>query len=57
MDFRDLVWQRVLKMTFFGLKWGQDLENRAAHPLLEFPGVPPPRAASDSTDQTFDNNR
>jgi len=28
-------------MTFFGLKWGQDLENRAAHPHQEFPGVPP----------------
>ena len=28
-------------MTFFGLKQGQDLENRAAPPLQEFPGVPP----------------
>ena len=28
-------------MTFFGLKYGQDLENRAAHPHQEFPGVPP----------------
>ena len=28
-------------MTFFGLKEGQDLENRAAHPHQEFPGVPP----------------
>ena len=28
-------------MTFFGLKQGQDLENRAARPLQEFPGVPP----------------
>ena len=28
-------------MTFFGLKYGQDLENRAAHPHHEFPGVPP----------------
>ena len=27
-------------MTFFGLKWGQDLENSAAHPHQEFPGVP-----------------
>ena len=27
-----------------GLKYGQDLENQAAHPLQEFPGVhPPPR--------------
>ena len=29
------------KMTFFGLKQGQDLENKAAHPHQEFPGVPP----------------
>ena len=29
-------------MTFFGLKSGQDLENRAAHPHQEFSGVPPP---------------
>ena len=28
-------------MTFFGLKQGQDLENRAARPLQEFPGVLP----------------
>ena len=25
----------------FGLKSSQDLENRAAHPHQEFPGVPP----------------
>ena len=25
----------------FGLKSGQDLENRAAHPHQEFPGVHP----------------
>ena len=30
------------KMTFFGLKEGQDLEYWAAHPHQEFPGVPPP---------------
>ena len=30
-------------MTFFGLKWGQDLEKRAAHPHQELPGVPTPR--------------
>ena len=29
-------------MTFFGLKQGQDLDNRAAHPHKEFSGVPPP---------------
>ena len=28
------------KMTFFGLKYGQDLENRAAHPHQTFLGVP-----------------
>ena len=31
------------KIKFFGLKSGQDLENRAAHSYQEFPGVPPPR--------------
>ena len=30
-----------VKMTFFGLKYGQDLENWAAHPHQEFPGVTP----------------
>ena len=24
-----------------GLRYGQDLENQAAHPHQEFPGVPP----------------
>ena len=28
-------------MTFFGLKEGQDLENRAAHPHHAFLGVSP----------------
>ena len=28
-------------MTCFGLKLGQDLGNRAAHPYREFRGVPP----------------
>ena len=41
MDFRLLVWKWVWKITFFGLKSGQDLKNRAAHPHQEFPGVPP----------------
>ena len=41
MDFRGLVWKRVWKKTFFGLKLGQELENRTAHPHQEFPGVPP----------------
>ena len=29
-------------MTYFGLRWGQDLENRAARPHQEFPGIPAP---------------
>ena len=29
-------------MKYFGLKLGQDLENRAAHPYQNFQGVPPP---------------
>jgi len=29
-------------MAFFGLKYGQDLKNRAAHSHQEFPGVPTP---------------
>ena len=41
MDFRDLVWKQVWKMTFFGLQEGQDSENRAPHPHQEFPVVPP----------------
>ena len=41
MDFRGVVWKRVCKITFFRLKSGQDLKNRAAHPHQEFPGVPP----------------
>ena len=39
--FRGLVWKRVRKITLFGLKSGQDLENRAAHPQQESRGVPP----------------
>ena len=30
-------------MTCFGLKSGQDLKNRVAHPHQEFPGVFPPQ--------------
>ena len=41
MDFTGLVWKRVLKITLFGLKSGQDFKNRAAHPHQEFAGVPP----------------
>ena len=32
MNFRGQVWKQVRKITFFGLKSGQDLENRAAQP-------------------------
>ena len=39
MDFRGLVWKRVRKSTFFGLKSGQDLGNRVAHLHQEFLGV------------------
>ena len=41
MDFRDLVWKLVWKMTYFGLKPGQHLKNRAAHLHQELPRVPP----------------
>ena len=34
VDFRGLVWKRVRKITFFGLKAG-----RVAHLHQEFPGV------------------
>ena len=34
-------------MTFVGLKKGQALEDRAAQPHLEFPGVHPPPPALD----------
>ena len=37
MDFRRLVWKQVWTKTFFDLKSGQDLNNRAAHPHQEFP--------------------
>ena len=40
MDFRGQVWKQMWKMTFFGLKYGQDLENRVAHPHQTFLGVP-----------------
>ena len=50
MDFRGLIWKQMWKITFWGLKSGQDLKNRAANPHQEFPGVqpsppppPPPR--------------
>ena len=42
MDFRVLVWKWVWKITFFGLKSGQDLKKRVAHPHQEFSEVSPP---------------
>ena len=42
MDFRVQVWKRVCKMEYFGLKLGQDLGNRAAHPYQEYRGGTPP---------------
>ena len=42
MDFRDLVCKRVWKITLFGLKSGQDLKNRAAHPPPRIPRSTPP---------------
>ena len=41
MDFRVLVWKRVCKITFLGLKSDKDLKNRAAHPHEEFSEVTP----------------
>ena len=41
MDFRGLVCKRLRRMTLFCLKYGQGLENQAAHPHQEFLGVPP----------------
>ena len=43
MDFRGLVWKQVRKIAFFGLKSGQDLDNRAAHSP-----PPSPRANNES---------
>ena len=44
MNFRGQFWKGVWKKkNIFGLKQGQDLENRAAHPDQEFPGVTPSR--------------
>ena len=40
-------------MTFFGLKEGQDLENRAAQPHQGFLGVPPPPTPPNTTNQPF----
>ena len=39
--FRGQFWKRAWKMTFLGLRQGQDLENRATHPHQEFPGGSP----------------
>ena len=42
MDFKGLVWKRVLKITLFGLKSGRYLENWAAHPPPRIPRSTPP---------------
>ena len=36
------------KWHFFGLKWGVDLEMRAAHPHQKFQGIPPPPHRDDA---------
>lgn len=42
MEFRGKVWNGYWKITFyFGLKWVQGLENRAAHPHQNVWGVTP----------------
>ena len=46
MDFIGLVWKRVWKITFFGLKSGQDLKNRAHTHTKNFQEYPPPRICS-----------
>ena len=51
MGFSGLVWKRERKSTFFGLKSGQDLENRAAHPYQDIPRSTPPPPASFSEGQ------
>ena len=43
MDFRDQVWKRIWKVAFFGMKKGQDLEDRAALPTKNFQENPPGR--------------
>ena len=45
MDFRVLVWKRVWKIKFFGLKSVQDLKNRAAQPTPTKEYPPPPTGA------------
>ena len=41
MGFSGLVWKRVCKITFFDLKSGQELQNRAADPHQKFQEYPP----------------
>ena len=43
----------LLIITFFGLRSGQDLKNRAAHSHQEFPGVPSPPVFSTMVDLPF----
>ena len=39
--FKRLDLKTVLENDIFGLKYGQDFENRAAHPQQELPREPP----------------
>ena len=41
MDFRGQVWKWMWKMTVFGLKWGQDLENGQHTPAKNSQEYPP----------------
>ena len=43
-------------VTVFSLKYGQDLENRAAHPHQEFPGVPPVPTVKPSLTEQYVGN-
>ena len=51
MDFKGLVWKRLKKITFFGLKSGQDLKNRGHTPTKDFQEYPPPPGSSVSSDR------
>ena len=52
MDFIVLVWKWVWKITFFGLKSGQDLKNKVAHPTKNSQeSVPPPTPRACSHEQ------
>ena len=45
-------------MTYVGLKWGQDLENRAARPHQEyFPSSPPPPPSLGGLNEFLQNHK